>query len=145
MDGALRILHARDFDVRAQAVVEGSLPDGRGSETTPAGRVRVLEYAARQFTVETDSPAPAFLVTSETAYPGWRAWLDGLESAPVTTDVAFRGLPVPAGRHLVKMQFDPRILWRSAWVSAAAIIALALALWFGDNSQVTSQWTSKTN
>jgi hypothetical protein len=60
------------------------------------------------------------------------------------TDVAFRGLPVPAGKHLVKMRFDPEILWRSAWLTLAASVALVLAVWFGDNRS-TGSWTSKSN
>jgi hypothetical protein len=138
MDEALAMLRSGGFDARAEAIVEGALPDGRGSvtappgsATTPAGSVRVLEYGARQFALETDAAAPAFLVTSETAYPGWHAWLDGQERAPLLTDVAFRGLPVPAGKHVVKMRFDPEILWRSMWVTLAASVALALAVWFG--------------
>jgi hypothetical protein len=153
-DEALAMLRSRDFDVGSEAVVEGPLqgplPYGRGSVTLRgagtllAGDVRVLEYGARQFTLETEAAAPAFLVTSETAYPGWRAWVDGRERAPVMTDAAFRGLPVPAGKHLVKMRFDPEILWRSAWLTLAASVALVLAVWFGDNRS-TGSWTSKSN
>jgi hypothetical protein len=160
-DEALAMLRSRDFDVGSEAVVEGPLqgplPYGRGSVTlrgagtlragdvrVRAGDVRVLEYGARQFMLETDAAAPAFLVTSETAYPGWHAWVDGQERAPLMTDVAFRGLPVPAGKHLVKMRFDPEILWRSAWLTLAASVALVLAVWFGDNRS-TGSWTSKSN
>jgi len=148
MDEALAMLRARDFDARREAVVEGPLPDGRGSIASPAGSVHVLEYGARQFVLETNAAAPAFLVTSEAAYPGWHAWLDGQTGqarAPIMTDAAFRGLPVPAGKHVVKMRFDPEILWRSAWVTLAACIALVLAVWFGDNRQARTSWTSKIN
>jgi hypothetical protein len=57
--------------------------------------------------------------------------VDGQERTPLITDVAFRGLPVPAGKHVVKMRFAPEILWRSAWLTLAASMAMALALWFG--------------
>jgi phosphatidylserine synthase len=70
--------------------------------------------------------------------------VDGQERALLTTDVAFRGLPIPAGKHLVKMRFDPEILWRSAWVTLAACAGLLLAVWFGDNRS-TRSWTSKKN
>jgi hypothetical protein len=129
MDEALATLRSPSFDVRTEAITEGALPGGSG--ITPAGSVRVREYGARQFAVETDAAAPAFLVTSEAAYPGWRAWVDGQERTPLITDVAFRGLPVPAGKHVVKMRFAPEILWRSAWLTLAASMAMALALWFG--------------
>ena len=144
MDQALATLRSRDFDARGEAIVEGPLPDVRGAATAVAGSVRVIEYGARQFELQTDAAAPSFLVTSETAYPGWHAWVDGQERAPLTTDVAFRGMAVPAGKHTVKMRFDPPILWRSAWVTLAACAGLLLAVWFGDNRS-TRSWTSKRN
>jgi hypothetical protein len=142
MDEALAILRSRDFDARAEAVVEAPVTLEGGAAT---GTVRVLQYAARQWMLLVDTPAPAFLVTSETAYPGWHAWIDGRPHTPVLTNVAFRGLRIPAGTHVVTMRFDPEILWRSAWVTLAACLALALAVWFGDNRQAKGPWTSKSN
>ena len=126
MDAALAILRSRDFDARNEAVVEG--PVEFESTAADKGAVRVVEYGARQFVLETDTPAPAFLVTSETAYPGWHAWVDGQPRAPVTTNVAFRGLAIPAGKHVVKMRFDPEILWRAAWLTVVAGLSVALSL-----------------
>ena len=124
MEAALAILRAPDFDPRAEAVVEGAGPI---ANPTP-GDVRLVEYGARQFVVEVEAPGPAFLATSETAYPGWRAWLDGREQEPALTDVAFRGLSVPAGKHVVKMRFDPPVLRRGAWISLGAVVSLFLPL-----------------
>jgi Bacterial membrane protein YfhO len=126
MDAALALMRSRDFDARREAVVEG--PVEFESTAVEKGTVRVVEYGARQFVLEVDTPAPAFLVTSETAYPGWHAWVDGQPRAPVTTNVAFRGLAIPAGKHVVKMRFDPEILWRAAWLTLAAGLGLALSL-----------------
>jgi Bacterial membrane protein YfhO len=142
MDAALMRLRARDFDPRTEAVVEAPV-EMEGN--APSGDVHVREYSARGFTVETDASVPAFLVTSETAYPGWNAWVDGEARTPVMTNAAFRGLPVPAGRHVVKMRFDPPILSRSAWVTLAASVMLALAVWFGDNRQQKGPWTLKSS
>jgi Bacterial membrane protein YfhO len=130
MQAALATLRARDFDPRATAIVEGSAPiTGSAAD----GVVQVVEYSPRQVVIETNAAAPAFLVTSEAAYPGWHAWIDGVPHPIVLTNVAFRGLPVPPGTHRVKMRFDPAILVRGAWLTLAAALALAAAVWFGDN------------
>jgi len=142
MRAALAMLRSPGFDPRAEAVVEAPVEMEGG---LPVGHVRVLAYGAREWRVETDAPSPAFLVTSETAYPGWHAWIDGRACTPALTNVAFRGLPVPAGRHVVKMRFDPEILWRSAWVTLAGLGGLALAFWFGGNMQSKGPWTSKSS
>ena len=96
MEEAVAALHSPDFDPRVEAIVEGPM-DFQGVAAPAAGKVRVLEYRPNRVQLEVDSPAPAFLVTSETHYPGWRASLDGQPQPISYTNVAFRGLPVPAG------------------------------------------------
>jgi hypothetical protein len=95
----------------------------------PLGEVRVVEYSPRYVVLETDAPTAAFLVTSENHYPGWRAFLDGREQPLYYTNVAFRGLPVPPGRHTIEMRFDPPVLKYSAAVSGLAWLLLAGWCW----------------
>jgi len=110
-----------------EAIVEGPM-DFQSGAAAAAGKVRVLDYRPRRVLLEVDSPAPAFLVTSETHYPGWRASLDGQPRPISYTNVAFRGLPVPAGKHQVLFQFAPAILWYSAALTAAAWLAIPLCV-----------------
>jgi uncharacterized membrane protein YfhO len=117
MKAALALLGSPGFDPGREAVVEGGVEfEGAAMAQTP---VTVVKYTAREVVVETDSPSPAYLVTSEPFYPGWQAFVDGRPKPLHLTNVAFRGLPVPAGRHEVRMRFAPAILWRSAALSAA--------------------------
>lgn len=128
LDEAIARMRAADFDPRAEAVVEG-----RALHLAGGGEVRVLRYGTREVALETDSVAPALLVSSEAWYPGWRASVDGREEPLVLTNAAFRGLLVPAGRHTVRMRFDPPVLWRGVAVTLAALVALAALAAFGDN------------
>jgi hypothetical protein len=121
MEEAAAMLKSGAFDPRSEAVVEGAVEVSGGS-----GSVRVLAYARRRVLLEIDAAAPGFLVTSETHYPGWRAFLDGREAPIYYTNVAFRGLPVPAGRHRVEFEFAPAILAWSALLSAGALLPFCL-------------------
>jgi hypothetical protein len=51
--------------------------------------------------------ATRLLITSEADYPGWRASLNGGEIPIIHTNVAFRGLQIPADRHRVEFVFRP--------------------------------------
>jgi len=121
---ALEMLGSPGFDPRRMAVVEDA-----AALTGAPGSVRVEHYSAGRVALETEAAAPSFLVTSETWYPGWRAVIDGREQPLVMTNGAFRGLPLPAGRHRVEMRFAPAILWRGAALSAAGCLLLGWALW----------------
>ena len=117
-------MRASAFDPAHVAVIEEpaahEYPDG---EQAP---VRVVAYRQNEVVLETDSSQPRFLVTSETDYPGWRAWIDGTEAPVVRTNVAFRGLSIPSGRHQVVFRFRPVIL---LWSAALSAIALGLLAW----------------
>jgi len=120
---ALAVLGSRGFDPRRTAVVEGAVELPATGDSGPAPPVKVLEYGHRQVVLEVDSPAPAFLVSSEVHYPGWRAFVDGREAPLVMTNAAFRGMAAPAGRHRVTMRFTPTLLGYG--------LALSLAGWGG--------------
>ncbi len=116
MEEAARMLRSPDFDPRREAIVEGAVDL---QEASTAGTVKVIRYEPRTVIVETDTPEPAYLVTSEAHYPGWRAFMEGSEVPFHYTNVAFRGLPVPAGRHLILMRFAPPLFKYSAAFSVA--------------------------
>jgi len=115
MGAALAVIREPGFDPGRIAAVEG-LPDGE----LASGEVKVIVYQPRRVVLETNAAGPAFLATSETHYPGWKAFVDGRSQRIVMTNAAFRGLAVPTGRHRIEMRFEPAILLWSATVSALA-------------------------
>jgi len=71
---------------------------------------------------------PGFLVLSEVAYPGWRAWVDG-DPAPIETmGGVLRCLQLEAGEHEVVFGFYPESLYLGSGLSLAAVLLLAVAL-----------------
>jgi hypothetical protein len=132
LQDAVAKIRAPGYNPREEAIVEG-IPDG----TFDTGAVRVLKYVPNEVVLETDTRAHAYLVTSEAHYPGWWATIDGVEHSIHYTNGAFRGLPVPAGRHTVVMRFSPDILWRSMALSGAGWVALLCAL-------SLRRWNSRT-
>lgn len=108
-----------------ETVVEGF--DGQ----TPAGEgtVRVMEFGMNRVRLQVDAAAPSFLVTSEVNYPGWKATIDTRDTPIYYTNVAFRGLAVPAGAHTVEMQFSPPLLRWTGAISLAGWLAWGV-LWF---------------
>ena len=120
---AARALHALDFDPEETAIVEGDL-----AGPVATGDVQVERYSANRIELRTHSAGDAFLVASDSWYPGWQAAIDGKPARLYPTDVAFRGLRVPAGDHRIEMRFVPKILWWSAMVSIVALGGVVCAL-----------------
>ncbi|MGB9458949.1 MAG: hypothetical protein WCB12_23095 [Bryobacteraceae bacterium] len=114
----------RDTATVSQAVA-GLNVAGSGGD----GAVQVIDYEPDSLRLSVRTPHATFLVLAENFYPGWRAWVDGARAGIVRTDIAFRGLVVPAGTHEVVMRFQPMILPVSLAISlVTALLLCALAL-----------------
>jgi len=64
-----------------------------------------------------------YIVISDAAWSGWRAYLDGHRTKIVRANHAFLGVLVPKGRHTVRMVYMPR-----AFVVGRAITFITLAM-----------------
>jgi hypothetical protein len=124
MADAVAQLKSAEFDPASEAIVEGA---GSLSVEDAAGAVVVREYGLDRLTLDVTAGRPAYLVTSETGYPGWEAWVDGKPRPIYTTDVTFRGMPVPAGRHIVTMRFMPWGVWTA--IAASAVCWIIWVVW----------------
>ena len=83
------------------------------------------------YRVQTDRPR--LLVASEIYYPaGWTATI-GIEPAPIVrTDFLLRGVPVPAGDHIVTMRYRPETRQTGVLISAiASLLAYLGAIGLG--------------
>jgi hypothetical protein len=58
-------------------------------------------------TVQVATPHESFLVFSDAFYPGWRAYVDGLERPILRGNMLFRVVQVPEGSHDVVFRFEP--------------------------------------
>jgi uncharacterized membrane protein YfhO len=71
-------------------------------------------------------------VVSDSYYPGWRAAVDGRPVPLLRTNVLLRGVPVPAGRHQVRLWFAPLSVRLGFALSALTLVANGAALaWAG--------------
>jgi hypothetical protein len=94
-------------EVRPGAVLQPGVTVAEGFQLQggAGGTVRVLTETRQHVELETESAGPSYLATSEAHYPGWSARIDGRPATIYYTNIAFRGVPLPAGRHRVQFEF----------------------------------------
>jgi uncharacterized membrane protein YfhO len=86
-----------------------------------------LERRGDRQRLEATSSRSAVLVLADAHDPGWRASVDGKPATLLRANVAFRAVPVPAGRHTVELVYRPRRLLLGLAVSGlAAVVAAAM-------------------
>jgi uncharacterized membrane protein YfhO len=102
------------------AVVEGdSLPAATDAAPQPAN---IVAYSDTRATVETDTQTAGVLVLADVWFPGWKATVDGKPVGIDPANLAFRGVVVPPGRHLVEFRYEPTSTYIGLGGVAAAIV-----------------------
>jgi hypothetical protein len=120
------------IDLRHEAVLAEPLPESDRPEPADpddTGRAVITHYSNTRVEVESDAPGRRLLVLTDHLYPGWTARVDG-RAVPIRRAYhALRAVAVPAGRHAVRFEYEARIVWIGAAVSAAAaLVTLGLLL-----------------
>jgi len=118
----LALMRGPDFDPAAEVVLEGGEP--LSAPASSPDRVRIVAYAPERVEIEADLTAPGYLVLTDAAYPGWRAWVDGEEVEVLTADLLFRAVRLETGRHRVVFSFRPTVVWVGAGISLGGLVGL---------------------
>ncbi|HVS10244.1 MAG TPA: YfhO family protein [Planctomycetota bacterium] len=123
----LRVLQP-DFDPEL-AVILSDAPEGtREIGGGAPGAVEVLSDEPGRVKLRAVRPDAGYLVLAQTAFPGWRARVDGVERPLLRANYAFTALELPAGEHVIELDYSPLSFRLGALLSLASAAAGALLL-----------------
>ena len=93
----------------------------------PGGQVDIKKWEDEEVRLQVTAQRSGYLVMTQTAYPGWKAWVDG-KKVPILQAYGFlMALPIGPGSHQV------RFTYQEPWLVAGLIIAplwlLGLLFW----------------
>jgi uncharacterized membrane protein YfhO len=78
-----------------------------GNLTNTDSFVNEVKSSVNNIVYDVKTSAPALLVTAESDYPGWKAYIDGAPVEIFSVNYAFKGVVVQSGRHIVKFRYLP--------------------------------------
>ena len=119
---ALTNLLKAEFDPRATVL----LPSEAGAVAVATNRVSVrigtVNWGAHRVRVEAEAGEAAWLVFSQVHYHPWRAFVDGAETPIWRANVAFQGVEIPPGRHVVELVYRDDAFRFGVLVSLAGLV-----------------------
>jgi hypothetical protein len=123
---ALNEMVHQPFHPDQEVILAGDTPQSAELRTDRGGTgtAQVVAYAANGVRIHTSASADAWLVLSDTYYPGWTATVDG-QPVPVSRgDVLFRVVPIPAGEHEVEFRFAPASVAVGLAISVVSLLVI---------------------
>ena len=119
------------FDIRKTVLLEAAPPtDCVQPEPLPVQsteRADITVYEPNRVEIRVQAASRAVLVLSDVLLPGWEATIDGKPAPMVHANRVMRGVPVPAGEHIVRMRYLPRSFTLGLALSLVALAAAAVA------------------
>jgi hypothetical protein len=117
-DAALAALADAAFDPTAAVILEAD------DKTKAASAMGALSPAAVEINVVFEKPG--WLLLADTYYPGWVAAVDGVPTAILHGDYAFRAVGVAAGAHSVVFDYQPGSLRLGLWLTGLGMLLTVL-------------------
>jgi hypothetical protein len=96
----------------------------RPSFVPARGVVHSVHETANTATLDVESFGQGFLVMSVTPHKYWQVTVDGEETPPIVTNIAYQGIVVTPGRHKVVMRYQNELVRVGSLISVTAILAL---------------------
>lgn len=131
-------------NLKDTAVVEKTALSGAIPATDSSSTITLKKYSNDEIEYNTNSATGGLAVFSEVYYPaGWNAYIDGNKSDIIKANYFMRSLVIPAGKHTVKLVFEPQTVKRgisisylSSWLVIIIVIGGFAMQWWVDKKKL---------
>lgn len=114
-------LHTKTEAIIRKGTFDGSKMYAKDSTAT----ITLRKYGTNYLVYDSNANKEQFAVFSEVYYKdGWNAYIDGKLKPYYQVDYVLRGMPIPAGKHVIEFKFEPKVIQRGSLLSLLFTIAL---------------------
>ena len=131
---ALRLLEAGDGDFKSRPIIEDPQQEAPPwltiEKVYPITGLTISELSLNKVAIAIKADRPGLVVLNDAYYPGWRAYVDGVEQPIFRVNSISRGVIVAAEAKMVEFVFRPRLLVVLATVSGASFLLCAIFIFW---------------
>lgn len=126
---ALNKILAKNYPLGKKVILEDNptiiqVEEKKTGKTNIKNKVDYIEYGNQESLISVESENDGLLFVSDAYYPGWKAFVDGKETKILKADFAFRAVEVTAGKHMVRMVYQPESFYLGLKVSLITFMVL---------------------
>jgi hypothetical protein len=98
------------------------------SQGPASDRVGIEEYELERVICSVSADGPGYLVLADAYYPGWKAYINGVEERIYKTNHGLRGVSAPAGESRVEFVYEPVSFRIGLWAALSCLFFLFLVV-----------------
>jgi hypothetical protein len=110
-------------------ITKGGVRELKKSLSGSVNKVEIISETNNRLQLLVNSKEDNLLVLSDTYYPGWKAFVDGIPQKIYRANYAFRAVPLSAGTHRVEFLYDPLSFKLGAGATFLGILGCLLIGW----------------
>ena len=130
-DTLVKIFFANTNDFRKIVYLP---PEARGlisAVAQPSAKILTENFESQRVTVQVETPSACLVLISQSWYPAWKAYVDGVPVKLWRADYAFQAVEVQAGRHTVRFAYEDRAFRVGGMLSCAGLVLWLRIGWQG--------------
>lgn len=112
-----------DLDLHKISIVDNLIPN-KYSQV----KIRDIQYDSGFASAKTSSEGQGFVVFSESFFPGWNAYIDGVETQIYKVNGLTQGVIIPSGEHNIEFRYKPLSLYIGLVLFAITIVYVIFLL-----------------
>lgn len=120
----------KDFNPRKEILLESS-PQTISTEDGEIEDVNIIEDKANSVRISLNAKQDGFLFLGDSHYPGWKAYVDGIEREILPANLFGRAVFVTKGTHEVEFRYFPDWLILGGVMSAFGIACICFLMFVG--------------
>jgi len=126
----LKTLQDPGFDLATEIILEKAPPPQfvEPQESVPQSTAEITRYDPNHVTIRASTSATGFLFISDSYYPDWKAYVDGVEAEIYRADYIFRAVYLAPGTHTVEFVYEPQSFRLASIISLLALLIVVLSL-----------------
>lgn len=123
---ALGEILGKNFPIDKRIILEEDpgLVKNDDLKIVPKNSVIYKTYDNQESEIEVTTDRTGMLFISDTYYPGWHIFVDGVETKIYKADFAFRAIVVTKGKHNIRMVYQPKSFSDGLKISLSTLIFL---------------------
>ncbi len=116
-------------ELSRSVILEDGQPSFASADApTHPGQARIDRYENDEVELHVEVQSPSLVILTDSYYPGWNAFVDGVRTPIWRANSLFRAVETPAGNHTVLFKYQPASLRWGAAISLGTLLLILLGL-----------------